>query len=195
MRGLTLVVGLLASQWVALSGFADVLHMQNGKVLRGKLERVTGDILEFHSDGLFGSTQDVPRIHLSNRHDMVETYGHHTVYGEIVYMDKFQVDIQTAGGVMRINRWKIKDIVLGTPMQQPALPDAAANATQTISLPGGMEENSHNAANTVPAVSQQSVVTIPGVSDDNGDSAPVLRGPTAEDGEDADAIPAVDRAP
>lgn len=188
-QGLIVSLGIMAMLTIPARVFADVLHFHDGTILRGKLEDAAGDILDFHSGGVFGSTQTIPRLHISNRNDLVETIGHHTYYGEIVYVDSFQVDLKTTSGILKINRWKIRDIVIGTPMQQPSLPpDAAANAIQTIALPGQITGKTSSTG--MPAVSHQSTITIPSASDLD-DSAPALRGPTAEDGDDQ-AIPAVD---
>jgi hypothetical protein len=180
IQRVTVALGLLATLAIPVNMFADVIHFYNGSLMRGKLEHVDGDILEFHSGGVFGSSQNVSRLHLSNRHDLVETLGHHTYYGEIVYMDTFQVDLKTTAGILKINRWKVRNIVAGTPMQQPSLPpNAAANAFHTIALPG--QDNNTSSA-VMPAVS------------DTDDSTPALRGRSPEGNDDL-AIPAVDQTP
>src|SRR5438045_3759690 len=82
-------------QGICNSSRADMLHFYSGKVMQGKLSRVTGDLIEFIEGNGFGDQQVVRRLTLSNRHDVVETRRNEKYFGEIIYVDKFKVDIQT----------------------------------------------------------------------------------------------------
>src|SRR5690349_1479498 len=110
--GVKWVVSLLAALMIPGIAFADVVHFYNGKLLRGKLKRVTGDIIEFRQGDLFGSTENIPRLKMSSRYDMVETLTGHKYYGEIFYMDKFKIDLKASSGLLQINRFRVKNIVL-----------------------------------------------------------------------------------
>ncbi|WP_373532614.1 hypothetical protein [Vampirovibrio sp.] len=99
--------------------WADLMHFENGKVVRGKLDRLTGDIIEFKEAGLFGSKLHIARIQLSNRHDVVETLGNKRYFGEIVYLDRFKLELKTTTGMVNLNRLKLTNIVMGAPAEQP----------------------------------------------------------------------------
>ncbi len=142
-------LGLLAL--LTSTAWADVVHLHNGKVLRGKLSRATGDILEFKTDWL--NRQNIQRLTLTNRRDVIELNSGQKHFGEIIYVDKFQIDMKTATGLVKIPRYKIHNIVLGTPLQQPmndfmesvgqqassqnAVPKSRMQDIP-VSLPGGM---------------------------------------------------------
>ncbi len=160
-QGLALALGMLYLLTTPATCLADVLHFQNGKVMRGKLNYATGELLEFHSGGLLGNTQSIPRLHLSNRHDMIKTLARQTYYGEIIYIDSFQVDIKTSSGMLRLNRWKIAEIVMGTPMEQPTMPNAPMPNTVPISFSSTINPDqpalrgmAPEAGQTIPAVDQ-----------------------------------------
>lgn len=167
---------------------ADVLHFHSGKVMQGKLSRVTGDLIEFAEGGGFGNLQVVRRLTLSNRRDVVETRKNERYFGEIIYVDKFKVDMQTPTGMVKINRLLVKNVVMGTPMEQPGSPDLKRIPVNPTA-PGGMNENSGMAP-----TDNHAVVSYPPVSsateDDADNSASFAK---SQPGEDEDAIPAVDR--
>ncbi len=110
LMGLAILAASLPLSW------GDVIHFYNGRVVRTKIYRVTGELIEFKGLGTKG---DVQRINLTNRRDVVEVSGNRKYFGEILYMDRFRVEMQTAAGRRRINRWMVKNIVMGTPAQQP----------------------------------------------------------------------------
>lgn len=116
-----LKAGLIALVLMSLTlpGFADVMHFENGKVVQGKLYRVTGDIIEFRENNGFGNKMQIHRIELTNRRDIVETWGEKRFFGEIVYLDKFKLDLKTQTGMVKLNRLKITNVVVGTPAEQP----------------------------------------------------------------------------
>lgn len=163
----------------ATPAFADTLHFVNGKIVRGKLDRVTGDIIEFRENSNYGSKMNIHRIQLTNRHDIIETRGDKRYFGEIVYLDRFKLDLRTATGLVKLNRLKITNVVVGTPAEQPVshtdvmpLAPAAAGAMPTdkplVHFPAG-NEPLPNTAGTDPYAG------------------------TNTDGEDWDTMPAVNR--
>lgn len=178
---LTLIQGLCAIS------LADVLHFHNGKLMRGKVGRVTGDLIEFTEGNSFGSQEIIRRLHLSNRHDIVETRRNERFFGEIVYIDKFKVDIQTAAGMVKVNRLLVKNVVMGTPMEQPGTPGLNRIPVNPV-MPGSMSENS-----SMTPRSNQPVVTYPADSSNEDYSQDNTGISKAQAGEDEDAIPAVNR--
>lgn len=184
--GMKWALCLMAALMIPGIAFADVLHFYDGKLMRGKLKRVTGDIIEFKQDDIFGSTENLPRLRLSNRHDIIETLTGHKYYGEIFYVDKFKIELKASTGMVHVNRLRVKNIVMGTPMQQPDLPNTpGAFSTQPLG------PTSYNSQYATPSYANtQAAVSVPAES-----SAPQLRGAAPDSDEDTDAIPAVDRAP
>lgn len=121
---LKLAVGLALGLFVSTSmlGWADVLHFHNGKVVRGKVKRIAGELIEFRPSGQpmwLGSVERIQRLTLSSRQDVVETRNNHKYFGEILYIDKFKVEITTQTGRHEVPRWQVSNIVLGTPNHQP----------------------------------------------------------------------------
>lgn len=115
--GLGLCLGLTLSGGVSLAVGKDAVYFHNGKVMNGKVKRVTGEIIEF-SAGL-DSPQTIRRLTLSNRNDIVETRDGQKYFGEIVYIDAFRIEMATSTGKVRLNRLLTRSIVLGSPLQQP----------------------------------------------------------------------------
>jgi hypothetical protein len=116
--GLALCLGSLAP------ALADIVHFANGNNLLGKLDRVTGDIIEFkHSLHFFGSMDYFKRIQLTDRHDVVETRHGKKYYGEIIYLDGLTLEIQTTSGTLRLNRMELAGVVMGSPSDKPTVPD------------------------------------------------------------------------
>ncbi len=153
--------------------WADVMHFMNGKLVQGKLDRVTGDIIEFREKSNFGSKMNVHRIQLTNRHDVVETSRKKRYFGEIVYLDKFKLDLKTSTGLVKLNRLRIKNVVIGSPGDQPVSNlDVMPLAPQNT----GREMSSTPALRTAP---------LPEQSRNTGSWS------NAEAWEDQDAIPAV----
>jgi hypothetical protein len=179
-------LGLFAALIIPATAFADVLHFYDGQLLRGDVKRVTGDIIEFKQQGMFGSRENIARLRLSNRHDIVETLTGTRHYGEIFYVDKFKIELKAASGMVHINRLKVKNIVMGTPMQQPELPNTpSAFPTQPL----GMNNQQSGSTGMNSAIYSSTASTSSAT-----EQAPALRGPTPQD-EDVDAIPPIDRAP
>lgn len=162
---MAMVGGLLAL--LPASGFADVAHFLSGKSVEGKLYRVTGDFIEFKEGNNYGSKINIHRIQLTNRHDIVEVKSKKCYFGEIVYVDRFKLDLMTATGLVSINRLKISNVVIGSPAQQPV--------SNTEAMPG-----------FVAPADDKPLVHLP------VGNAPMPNNADGTD-EDMDAIPAVDR--
>lgn len=163
---------------------ADVLHFHSGKIMRGKVNRVTGDIIEFTEGDVFGNKEHVKRLLLSNRRDMVQTRDKEKLYGEIIYVDKFKIDLQTATGLKKINRLRVTNVVMGTPMEQPGESAWNRSPIQPI-MPEAMSPapttNPYSAPGMYPPAGSD--VSMPMSSMGN---------PGNDMDEDEDAIPAVD---
>src|ERR1700744_4968817 len=113
------IISLLLSSLVPFNqAQADVIHLATGQTVRGKVGRVTGDIIGFQRDtghfSFFTPEESIQRLRLTNRHDVVETRNQETVYGEILYVDRFRVELRTSSGTASIPRINIKNIVLGS---------------------------------------------------------------------------------
>jgi hypothetical protein len=108
-----LCLGTLLGPALYNGACADIIHMYNGKVIHTKIKRVTGEIIEY--TGALTGRSDVKRIELTSRRDVVETRNGRKYFGEIIYIDKFKVEMQTPTGRTKINRLLVINIVLGTP--------------------------------------------------------------------------------
>jgi hypothetical protein len=129
--GLLLGIFLVGSS----PSLADVVHFHDGKTLRGRLGNVTGDILEFKPS--FFRTQQFQRLTLSNRNDVIEMRNQKKLFGQIVYADDYTVEIDTSSGRTKINRFLIRNIVVGAPTQPPVdIPTQAETSNQTMLAPG-----------------------------------------------------------
>jgi hypothetical protein len=118
---LGLLLGSIPAQTL-LPAWADVVHFSDGQVVRGKLNRVTGDLIDFKRRGeffLLSNQEIIQRIRLTNRHDIVELRNSQKYFGEIVYVDKFKIELKTATGNLKINRLKVTNIILGSPSNTP----------------------------------------------------------------------------
>lgn len=136
--GLKLGLALVLLTACVPQSWADVMHFMNGKLVQGKLDRVTGDLIEFREKSSFGSKMNVHRIQLTNRHDVVETGRKKRYFGEIVYLDKFKLDLKTATGMVKLNRLRIRNVVIGSPADQPVsnldvMPLAPQNTAREMS--------------------------------------------------------------
>ncbi len=132
--GLTLALALVLLTASVPQSWADVMHFMNGKLVQGRLDRVTGDLIEFRENSNFGSKMNIHRIQLTNRHDVVEVSRKKRYFGEIVYLDKFKLDLKTATGLVQLNRLRIRNVVIGSPADQPVssldvMPLAPQNST------------------------------------------------------------------
>lgn len=176
--GLMLVGLTLGVLWSGVAS-ADTLHFLNGKIVRGKLDRVTGDIIEFREKSGYGSKINIHRIELTNRRDVVETRGDKRYFGEIVYFDRFKLDIRTSTGLIKLNRLMITNVVVGTPAERPV------SNTDVMPL-------APTAASTLK--SDKPMVHFPA----GYESLPNTAGTNSStgfntDGEDGDVMPAVNR--
>lgn len=160
---------------------ADVVHFANGNSVRGKLDRVTGDIIEFRrSKHFYGNLDYFKRIQVTDRHDVVETHDGQKYFGEIIYLDDFLLEIQTASGAVRINRMNLTSVVLGSPVQTPNVPAMNQLPTQQAGLPP--EPPGYYSDPDQPSVRTTPMTTISNT-----------RPAKADPSEDEDAIPAVNK--
>jgi hypothetical protein len=194
-----LAIGLIAGLGIALlqgintECLADALHFYSGKMMRGKLSRVTGDLIEFTEGNGFGSKKVIHRLHLSNRHDCVETRNKLSYFGEIIYVDKFKIDMQTTTGMVKINRLTVTNVIMGTPMDQVA-PSSLNRIPVNPLTPGSMNESLTPNNSSMPPFSPSSSFQNNELdSDMMADSPPMTN--HSESNEDEDAIPAVDNMP
>ena len=164
---------------------ADIVHFANGNKVRGKLDRVTGDIIEFRrSNHFFGDLDYCKRIQLTDRHDVVETTDGKRYFGEIIYLDGFILEIQTTTGAVRLKRMELSSVVMGSPSQSPNVPKMKTVSPQEAGLP----------PEPPGEIEQPAVRTIPMTTISNsGNRRYSTRKPKASTVDDEDAIPAVDR--
>jgi hypothetical protein len=113
----SLIVSVLAL--LPVPCLADILHFQNGKIVQGKLERLTGDIIDFKEAGPISGDMRIHRIQLTNRHDIVTVHGLKRYFGEILYLDRFKLELKTATGLISLNRLKLTNIIMGSPAEEP----------------------------------------------------------------------------
>jgi hypothetical protein len=157
-----------------MSCLADVLNFHNGKVVHGKLERLTGDIIEFKEAGPFGNRMHVARLKLTNRHDIVAVHGFKRYFGEILYLDRFKLELKTATGLVSLNRLKLSNIILGSPAEQPV------SNTDIMHMAPGANNPKASGGSTRIQVSEDDE-PLPGTDD----------GTEAENWSTQDSIPAV----
>lgn len=148
-----LCAGLLIS--LPLSALADVAHFRNGKSIRGKLNAMTGDIIDFKADHSLGSQSTLKRLELNNRCDVVETRNHRLYFGELVYVDTFKMEMKTATGTVKVNRLMVKNVVLGSPAGQVYSPNQAGSILpDPSSAQSGEQPAAKPAVVPLPAVDQ-----------------------------------------
>jgi hypothetical protein len=180
----TLCLSFLAGN--LLPAQADVLHFHNGKVLRGKIHRVTGDIIEFKPS--YFNKQNIQRLTLTNRRDVVELLDDRKYFGEILYMDALKIEIITSTGISTLNRLLVKNIVAGSPIQQPMtdFAESIMQQTATQAKPIPSEPGFNNVSNTSRGMgtSSQAAVHFP-VDIDEAQANPN----SSRINEDLDAIP------
>jgi hypothetical protein len=179
-RGIGFGLSMAVCMGFWATSFADIVHFANGNSVRGKLDRLTGDIIEFRrSKHLFGNLDYFKRIQLTDRHDVVETHDGQKYFGEIIYLDDFMIEIQTGSGSVRINRIRLTNVVLGSPLQAPNVP----SMSQVPVRSGGMPPEPPTSSTT----EEPSVRTVPMTT--------ISHTSQSTSNEDEDAIPAVDSGP
>lgn len=130
-KTLGLGIALLSMTALPLVSSADVIHLHEGKTVRCTIKRITGDIIEFNQ-GRFATQESIQRIRLTNRHDIVETRDNKKFFGEVVYIDKFKIELSTPTGRKRINRLLVRNLVLGTPAELPVSHNAKPAPSSAI---------------------------------------------------------------
>jgi hypothetical protein len=139
--------------------WADMLYFQDGHSVKGKVNRVTGDLIELKSPNARGfsrlwehAPQMVRRNELMNRQDKLETLDKKTYTGEVIYMDSHSLELRTSMGKINVPRYRIKQLVLGEPT-----PEQAAQQMPTATRTGMTGE--HVPAST-PAAPEPGVVPV-----------------------------------
>jgi hypothetical protein len=187
--GTALCLGILAGS--PSPAPADVLHFHNGKVLRGKIHRVTGDIIEFRES--YFNKKNIERLTLTNRRDVVEMIDDRKFFGEILYMDALKVEIITSTGITTLNRLLVKNIVAGSPIQQPMTDFAESigqqTATQGKPIPNEPGFNNVNWSSGKPGQPGASAAVHFPVDIDESPANPTYSRISPDDSEDFDAIP------
>jgi hypothetical protein len=105
----------------SVPAWADMLYFADGHPSTGKVVRVTSELIELQptSNGWHRLIEEpipqvVHRTELINRHDVLEVRGHKPYTGEVIYMDSFAVEMHTQEGTVRIPRFKMRKLVLGS---------------------------------------------------------------------------------
>lgn len=92
----------------------DIIHLYNGKVMRGKIIASPGELIRVRTG--VGAETSIPRIQINGRDDIVLTTNHKLYRGEINYIDPFQLEIVTEHGRFKIWRMLINKIIMGVPV-------------------------------------------------------------------------------
>lgn len=94
----------------------DHLNFYNGRTMDTRITAVIGDLIEYKNGN--GKTGTVNRLQLTNRQDIVKTGANQIYTGEILYMDRHNIDIRTPMGIQQVARRWVKEIVLGLPKNE-----------------------------------------------------------------------------
>jgi hypothetical protein len=175
------VLGLVALSFA--SALADVVHFHNGKTLRGKLTSVTGELIEFKPS--FFRSQTFTRLTLTNNQDVVEMKNFQKYFGRVIYADNWQVAIVTSSGRMNLNRFLVRNIVLGSPGQPPVELPQAGKPEEARAMPA----QGIVSPDTSPMIPSLPSSRIP------LQSSTFLFPPSTTPAEDLDAINTDDRLP
>jgi hypothetical protein len=109
---------LLAVLWLA-QGLAwselDTIYLANGQVIKGKVEQITGEYIEYKTTT--GATSLVQRIQLASRRDILETNKERKYLGEVKNMGTFIIEMVTAQGTKEIWRMYKKRMIMGIPQE------------------------------------------------------------------------------
>jgi hypothetical protein len=137
------VVAISVRLIYSIPAWADMLYFADGHPTSGKVMRVTGELIELqptlnngwkHRSWKHLIEEPVPqvvrRMELINRQDHLEVEGHKPYIGEVVYMDAFGIEMRTQEGTVRIPRFKMRTLVLGTVPTLNAQNNADAKASQ-----------------------------------------------------------------
>jgi hypothetical protein len=86
--------------------------MINGTVLKGKVVRVTSEIINVETDQGF---RKFSRVQVLNNRDIVEVgfFKKRIISGKIFFATKYTLEMFTPEGILKMNRFKVKNIVLG----------------------------------------------------------------------------------
>lgn len=92
---------------------ADTVNMINGSVLKGKIVRITSDIVNIKTKEGF---RKFNRVQILNNRDFIETgYSKNTqiIAGKVFFATKFIVELHTPEGILKLPRYRVRNIVLG----------------------------------------------------------------------------------
>lgn len=107
---------LLIFLTTSLNSFADTVNMYNGTVLKGKVERLTSNIIDMNtSEG----HRKFTRLQVVNNRDFVEVgfRKKRIIAGRIFFMTPWVVHMSTPEGILQFSRLKVRNIVLGHNLQ------------------------------------------------------------------------------
>lgn len=90
----------------------DTVNMMNGTVLKGKLIRITSDIINLQTKEGF---RKFTRVNVINNKDFIEVgiTKREIIAGKIFFLTKNLLEMQTPEGILKISRYKVRKIVLG----------------------------------------------------------------------------------
>jgi hypothetical protein len=114
MKRIVILTTLIMTIFVTgtLKASADTINMINGTVLKGKIIRITSDLINIRTKEGF---RKLTRIQVLNNRDFIElSWGHNKIIAGKVFMaTKFKIHMYTPEGIVELPRWRIKNIVLG----------------------------------------------------------------------------------
>ncbi len=98
-------------------GWCDRINLYNGHVIHAKINEIVGDLIVYNAS--VGDSGSVNRLEITNRQDVVRLFNGIKYLGEIIYLDNLKVEIRTPTGRKKVWRLWVKELVLGTPLNQP----------------------------------------------------------------------------
>lgn len=110
----TAILGITLALITAFSTpcLADTVNLINGTTLRGKIERITGEIINIETDEGF---MKLTRIQVVNNIDFVKIgfFDKKFVTGKVFSANSSNVELKTADGLLQIPRYKVRDMIIG----------------------------------------------------------------------------------
>lgn len=115
-----------------LKSFADTVNMYNGTVLKGKIERLTSNIINVKTSEGY---RKFSRLQVINNRDFIEVgfRKKRIIAGKIFFMTPWVVHMYTPEGILQLSRLRVRNIVLGHNLQP--------EDDLQIQLPTPMERN------------------------------------------------------
>lgn len=91
---------------------ADTVNLFNGTVIKGKLTRVTSDLIYMKTKA---GERKFSRNKIINNKDFVVIgfFNKKVVSGKVFFLNLWEIEMHTPAGILKLYRHKVRDIVLG----------------------------------------------------------------------------------